>query len=250
MKKITDYLKELGLTEIEAELYQGLLETGPTTVMGLSELTKIKRITVHFNVENLIKKGLVTQTIHGSRRQIMSEPPEKLKYLIEQKLDHLKNIQTKYPDFLNTIKSIHPQTRKEVEIKYYEEMESVMHIYNEALKAKEFRAYVNTEKLHEVFTDNMNLFIKTHSKRHNMYVWEIMQTSPEAQRYISLMPKKRYYYKLIPEGMNLSIIDYMIFDGKVAIVNIEKYTTGILISNEHYYNNAKALFNFVWQMLP
>lgn len=250
MKKITDYLQELGLTQTEALLYEGLLEIGPTTVMELAERTSIKRITTHFNINNLIEKGLVAQTIQGTRRQIVAEPPERLEYLIEQQFDRVKNIQTKYPDFLNTISTIHPQKSKEVEVRYYEGQESVMHIYKEALRAKEFRAYVNPQKLHEVFTDNMSLFIETHKKRQDMYVWEIMENSPEARKYIKNMPKKRYYYKFIPERMSLSIIDYLMFDGKVAIVNLEKHTTGILISNEHYYNNAVALFKFVWQMLP
>lgn len=249
IKKITDYLFELGLSEIEATLYQGLLETGSTTVMELARHTGMKRITVHFNVENLIQKGLVVQTIQGARRQIIAEPPERLEYLIDEQFDKAKNLQAKFPDFLNTIHMIHPQRSKEVKIKYYEGKESVIHIYDEALKAKEFRAYVNPEELHKVFTTNMDSFIQTHKKRKDMQVWEIMENSPEAQEYIKLMPKERYYYKLIPKGISLSIIDYMMFDGKVAIVNLEKHATGILISNENYYNSAKAIYNLVWQML-
>lgn len=250
IKKITDYLEEVGLTEIEAILYQGLLETGPTTVMELAEHTGIKRITVHFNIENLIQKGLVVQTVQGARRQIIAEPPERLEYLIDQQFDKTKTLKTKFPDFINTVHTIHPQKSQDVEIKYYEGKESVMHIYEEALKAKEFRAYVNPEELHRVFTSNMELFIEAHKRRKNMNVWEIMEDSPEAEQYIKNIPKERYYYKLVPKGISLSIIDYMMFDGKVAIVNLEKHnTTGILISNESYYNSAKAIYNLVWQML-
>ena len=73
MKKITDYLQELGLTEIEAAVYQGLLETGPTTVKNLADHIGIKRITTHFNVESLIEKGLIIQTKSGTKRQIIAE---------------------------------------------------------------------------------------------------------------------------------------------------------------------------------
>lgn len=250
IKKITDYLKELGLTEIEAILYQGLLETGPTTVMELAEHVGIKRITAHFNIKNLIEKGIVTQTIQGVRRQIVAEPPERLEYLIVKKEQEVKRIRDDFSPILQTISTLsHTNPSEDLQIKYYEGKQSVMHIYEEALKAKEFRAYVNPQKLHEVFTDNMNLFIETHKRRKDMYVWEIMGNSSEARNYIKKMPKERYCYKLIPEGLDLSIIDYMMFDGKVSIVTLEKHATGILISNEHYYNNAKALYEFVWQML-
>ncbi|MBI3366121.1 hypothetical protein HY041_00640, partial [Candidatus Roizmanbacteria bacterium] len=160
--------------------------------------------------------------------------------------------QVGFPDFLSTIKAVSPQApkSKEVEIKYYEGKQAVNHIYEEGLNAKEFRAYVNCHELSKVFPENENRFLEAHNKKNDMNIWEIMENSPEAREYIKKIPKKRYYHKFIPEGMNLSIIDYIIFDGKVAIVNLEKHTTGVLISNEHYYNNAKALFEFVWQMLP
>jgi len=35
MKKLTDYLEQLGLTPVEAKIYESLLETGPTSVMDL-----------------------------------------------------------------------------------------------------------------------------------------------------------------------------------------------------------------------
>lgn len=252
MKKVTDYLQELGLTEIEALVYQGLLETGPTTVMDLAEHAGIKRITAHFNIENLIKKGLVTQSVQGSRRQILAELPNKLEYLIEQQLDKAKNISNKFPDFLKTVETMYPKlhTKKEVAIKYYEGKQAVMHIYEEALKAKEFRAYVTNKELLKVFPINHDLFVNTFKKRKEMQIWEIMDDSPEARLYINKMQQEnRFHYKFIPKDVNLSIIDYMIFDGKVAIVNFERKVTGILISNERYYNNAKALYGFVWQML-
>lgn len=252
MKKITDYLQKLGLTEVQAILYQGLLEIGPTTVMELAEHVDIKRITAHFNIKNLIEKGLVTQTIRGARRQIMAEPPERLEYFVKQKLDAVNNLQGRFPDFLDIIHTSFPkvQTRKNVEIKYYEGKQAVMHIYKEALKAKEFRAYVTNKELLKVFPINHDLFAETFKKRKEMQIWEIMDDSPEARLYINKMPQEnRFHYKFIPKDVNLSIIDYMIFDGKVAIVNFEKKVTGILIINERYYNNAKALYGFVWQML-
>ncbi len=251
MKKIQDYLIDLGLTEIEAKLYQGLLETGPTTVKKLSDHVGIKRITAHFNVESLISKGLITQTIAGSRRQILVESSDRLKYFLDKKIDSTNNLLNRFPDFLKTVSSLRSgiNHNKEVEIKYYEGRNAVNQIYINALISNEFRAYVNCRELARVFPENVDLFLKTHRKRKNMVVWEIMEYSIESRSYIKKMPKERYSYKIIPKGINLSVIDYMIFDGKVAIVNLENNTTGIVISNEHYYQNAKSIYQFVWQML-
>ena len=252
MKKLQDYLLQLGLSELEAKLYEGLLELGPTTVQYLSNHVGVKRITTHFNVESLIQKGLVTETRSGTRRQIIAEQPERLGYLVEQKIESAKKLQEKLPDILDTIQTALPESKASgsVEIKYYKGKQSVKLIYDESLKAKEFRAYVNCKQLSMVFPVNVDLFVKTHKERKEMRIWEIMEQSPESFDYANKMPKERYLCKFVPNGMNLSVIDYMMFDGKVAIVDLKEETSGMVIDNFNYYTSAKAIFEFVWQMLP
>jgi sugar-specific transcriptional regulator TrmB len=252
MKKITDYLEQLGLSKIEAQLYQGLLEMGKTTIMELANHIGMKRITAHFNIESLIKKGLVIQTMEGARRYIIAEPPERFGYLVEQKLEYVKHLQEKLPDIIQTIGSNFPKANvsEDIEIKYYKGKDSVKVIYDEVLRAKEIRAYVNALEVAKIFPENMKIFIETHNKRKNMKIWEIMNKSPKAQDYAEQMAEGRYFYKFIPEYLDLSVVDYMIYDGKVAIVNIKERATGLIISNQDYYDNAKAIFDFVWKMLP
>lgn len=139
MKKITDYLQELGLTELESLLYQGLLETGQTTIMELAEHTGIKRITVHFNIENLIKKGLVTQSIQGSRRHIKAEPPERLHYLIEQKDFNLENLKKNFSEVENSLKKLIPShvAQSNMEVKFFQGKKQIQRLYDEILKTKE-----------------------------------------------------------------------------------------------------------------
>lgn len=251
MKKLTDYLEELGLSELEAKLYEGLLETGPTSVMGLAEHVGINRITTHFNLRNLIEKGLVIETRKGTRRHILPEPPERLKYLVDQKLEETEKLKQNFPNILQTINLAFPKIEKKenIEIRYYKGKKGVMNIYNETLKAKEFRSYVNCSKLHHAFPGNIRLFLETHKERKDMVMWEIMENSIATRRFLKLIPKERYYYRIIPENLDLSLIDYMIFDGKVAIIDLTEDISGIMISNINYYNNAKAIFKLVWQVL-
>ena len=103
MKIVQDYLQELGLSEIEAKLYQGLLEKGPSTAMELATHVGLKRITVHFNIESLIQKGLVTESREGARRQIVAEPPERLKYLLDQRFESIKSLRDKFTSIVTVI---------------------------------------------------------------------------------------------------------------------------------------------------
>jgi sugar-specific transcriptional regulator TrmB len=255
MIKISEYLKKLGLTEIETKLYLGLLTHGPSTIKDLAEYTGLNRVTTHFQVNNLISKGLANEQKRAARRQIVAESPEKLTYLIDQQEKNVSKLKEGFPDFLKTVSRGLPHstsTDQEVEVKFYKGQQGVQLIYDDVLRCHELRAYVNANEIAKVFPDNVKLFMDAHNKREDMFVWEIMNkpTVFDYTKYTVGMDKKRHFVKFVPGTIDLSIIDYMIYDDKVAIVNIRDNPTGLIIINKDYYENAKALFNFVWAMLP
>ncbi len=255
MKKIIDFLYALGLTDIEASLYQGLLETGPTTIMGLSQHTGIKRITTHFNIENLITKGLVTQIVQGARRQIMAEPPERLEYLVDNKFAEAKELQSRFPDFIKTVESIHsnfPHGEK-TEVKYYEGKEGVMSLYKESIKCDEYYSYAYLDRYYEIFPDTNNMWNKAFTDNPKREVWDILIDSPLARK-VAKETSNRYHAKFISKtkylrGFNFS--DYIIFDSKLAIVQLDnKNISATLIHSKHIALTLKAIHRTMWELLP
>ncbi len=255
MKKVEDYLEQLGLTQIEAKIYQGLLKFGPTTVKDLADHVDLNRVTTHFQVNNLINKGLVVQLKKAARRQVAAETPERLQYLIEQKEKQTKQLRDDFPDFLKTLQGSLPHSQskdEEVEVKYYKGKQGCQQIYEDVLKANEIRAYVNGKEITKVFPGNIKLFTDAHNDNKNMLLWEIMNNLKgfDNSTYSLKMAPGRYFAKYVPATINLSVLDYMIYDGKVAIVNIKENPTGMIIVNKEYYENAKAIFDLIWNMLP
>jgi len=253
MKKTTDYLISLGLTKIEAVIYEGLLQTGPTTIKDLSEFLNIKRITTHFNVEGLIERGLIIQTMNGARRRIVAENPQKINYLVEQKEKNIKQLKDDFPDFIKTLEYVSPgkpPPSMKAEVKYYEGKNSVRLVYKDIVKANEIRSYVNSIEINRIFPENFSLFSKAHEQNKQMKMWEIIKKPPEIKTYIDSMDLSRYFIKIVPKTINLSIIDNLIYDDKVAIINVKKNPTAIVITNKEYYENSKAIFDFVWEMIP
>lgn len=255
LKRIIDYLIKLGLSEKEAKIYRSLLSTGPTTVLRLANYTGIKRITVHFNIENLIKKGLVSQIKERGRRKLIAEFPESLKYLLEKKEEETKKLKDELPEiishFYKSIPSLYSSNR--IEAKYYEGKDGVSLIYKEALRAKEIRSYVNISMIYKMFPENPQLFPES-LERHNLKMWEIVEDSVVSRNYIKQVVSKSqtYYYKFFPEDFDQSIFfDYMIFDGKVGIISGErKIPSGVLISHQNIYLTSKLIFDMFWKLLP
>ncbi len=250
MKKIIDYLQKLGLTEIEAILYQGLLELGPTTIMELAQHTGIKRITAHFNIKNLIENGLVAQTIHGSRRQITAEPPERLEYLIEKKERQIQSIRNDFFPLLQTISTLsHSKGGEDIQVKYYEGLNAVRPIYREILNAKKIYAFVNFTKIQSVFPENPELFQKALESDPNREFWDIFEASKETRK-LAIKSDKRHHFCFFPPNVTFSDFDFMVFDNKVALVYLNQEKPYAIIS----YSPAmaagfKAIHSIVWKVL-
>lgn len=251
MKKVNDFLQQLGLSEIEANLYQGLTELGQTTIKDLADHVGIKRITTHFNIERLIEKGLVVQTKNGQKRNILAEKPEKLADLVDQKVNSTLLLKQQFPAVLQDLQAIGQSTGKvaDTQIKYYEGKNGVRSIYQEVVKATELCSYVNISRIAEMFPENPQLFPENVEKGH-LHMREIIEDSPISREYIKNTNPARYQYKFFPKQWNISLFDYMIFDGKIAMISGDENLSGIIIVNESLHRNAHVLFEMMWNMLP
>jgi sugar-specific transcriptional regulator TrmB len=253
MKQVNEYLKQLGLSDIESKLYLGLLETGSTTVMELANHVGIKRITAHFNVENLIQKGLVTETRKGARRQIVAEDPEKLQVLLDEKEISLRQLKNILPNVIQTITRELPkksQTAEDVNVRYYEGKKGVKTIYEEVLSAQEVRSYVNLDKVYGIFPENVELFMTAMKENKDLKIWEIVEKSNTAERNTGMWAQSdQYRFKFAPENLHLYAADVMIYDGKVAVVNVTENASGVIFVNKDFYETSKNIFDFLWGII-
>jgi len=250
---VIDYLIKIGFSSIEAKIYQSLLVLGAATVKEISDYSGINRITVHFNVERLIEKGIISQSKKGSKRLIYIESPDKIKQIIDQKINLFRQYQDNLPKIIDFIKRHYTfvdQNTKKIELKYFLGKKEVAQIYNDILKAKELRSYVNLKSVAEVFPNNLKLFVLGMKRNPNLKFWEIVEDSEIARKETKIFAKNpRYQYK-ITSAINLSSADVMIFDGKVVVVNLKKEISATLFYNNEYYFMSKEIFDFVWRMIP
>lgn len=253
MQKIFKFLSEkFQLSDNEITIYLRLLELQNATVLQLAKSTEINRITVHGYINNLIDKGLVSQSISKSRRILIPESPERFKSILEQKKSEIFEMEKELPSILNSLNGFipRPTESKDVSFKFYESKKSVHLIYEDVLKSDEIRAYVNTVEIVNIFPENIDLFTSAHRKNKKMQIWEILNTFNRMEDYVGGMDKNRYHYKFAPTNINIPTLDYLIYNGKVAIINIKEDPYGLVIENKDYHDNAKSIFDFIWQVIP
>src|SRR5258708_1314756 len=266
MLNITEYLEQLNFAPLEAKLYITLLETGPVTVRQLAEIAGKNRATGYLHVNQLIEKGLVIRVVKGSRKLIAALPPTtSLKHLLEQILQEkaqnmeamVKDMRKLLPDISKTLAGSYMPMHDidDAEIKFYKGRNGVRKIYEEALQAKELRSYFNMATMNDTLPENFIVFANALKKNKSIKIFEILEDSllsreKQASFQIQKENNERYFYKFFPKEIKLSAADTLIYDGKVAIVNVGNQITGVVLQNTDFFNNLKELFDFNWKMLP
>lgn len=251
---ILQYLDELDLSETEAQLYLKLLETGQISVRDLAQTTGLKRTTAYLHVDLLVEKGLVMKIVKGSQKQVAANPPaESLEYLVTKKLETATAMKSKFPIMIQELTKSIPQGTEigNAEIKYYKGKSGIRKIYEEALHAQELKSYVNIAIISELMPENSILFSDALTNTHGPEIYEIIDGSNRSKEYVKKYNEySRYHYKFLPENIKLSTADTLVYDDKVAIINVSEKMTGVIFKNNDYYNNSRELFDFVWNMLP
>lgn len=253
MKKIRDFLTNLGLTETEINIYVKLLEVGRCSVSEIARTLEMNRVTAHFTIQGLIDKGLITHVKEGRSRELTAQPPEALQYLIERKDKEIKSLHEQFTGALPLLSGLMPnnqQSSTNFDVKFFHGATGVKAIYRDVLKASELRSYVNVEKIFAFFPENAESFTAATQKK-QLKMWEIIEDSSITRKDIQLNNPEQYHYKFFPKDWQHSnIFDYMIFDGKIAMIAGEKEPSGILVMNDGLFENAVALFDLLWRLLP
>lgn len=250
MDRTIELIEQLGLTNLEALIYTTLLYQGAATASSLSQRLPTNRVTLHFTLKNMQKKGLIRSENKGNKKNLHAAPLQAIQDLLSQHKQTVSDIE-QHADLVIT--SLHEMASTALpadtfSVKSYYGKHSVKKVYDEILKAREMRAFVS-ETLDYYFPENPELFITTHNRRTDFYIWEIMNEHPDNEAYAKKMNQERYWYKLFPK--HLDIIDYLLYDGKIAYIDAESKdidsVMAFVIENDNIYNNAKLLFDFVWK---
>lgn len=250
-KPIKNFLIDFGLTDKEIMIYLTLLKTGPNTIMNLARETNIKRSTTHNTVEELIKKGLVSQTNYGERRMVVAEDPKKLEFLMEQKKWEMRKLEDNMPDIVKGIYDLVPKAKENtrVSVKYYQGKEEIKGIYEQTLQADHVYSFVNMDKYYEIFPDPIGLQQKALKSNQNREVWDIVVDSPKA-REVTQKGYSRYNFKFVSSEIYFSGFDFLIFGDQVAMIQLDpEEPIGIYIESKAIADGLRALHQTMWQLL-
>lgn len=237
-------LKNIGLSEIEADVYVSALQFGKALPSDLAKKAGVKRGTLYKYLPKLKALGLFSETIVGKRKYLVAEDP---KVYLERKQNELKNFEETIPELrllLNTAQ-IKPK------ISFYEGLNGIKKLYMETLKEKKpILEFVSLENIHpEIEFHSRNYYIPQRINRQIpikiLVSGEVsselikLKTSSWELREVKVIDKEKFPIPL----------DCYIYGNNVAFALYRKDSepVGIVVHSIEISTLMRSIFSFLWE---
>lgn len=127
-------LKELGLSQKEAQIYLVSLQIGPSSIFTLSRAANMHRPMVYKLVDQLIVKAVMKTSLDGKRRVYLAVNPKDLIQII-------KNKETALIDVLPELLALASSGSKRAKVLYFEGRNRLKNLFRTGLEAKSKTMY-------------------------------------------------------------------------------------------------------------
>lgn len=236
---IKEALRELRLTQREAEIYTELLGLEHASPASLARKTGLKRSTLYLDLESLRRKKLIGLSIRGKRTVYVAEPPTHLLTSIRQQ----EKTALELMPFLTALanrKAGKPQVR------FYDDPKDIHRVWvNETFNAKRNDYIAHYAETLKEFAD---LEEKYQAKINDGTIQEIRELTPFTPEAVTIAVRhvtKKRPIRILPKGMRFDV-DISLWDNKTAIYsNSGKYM--LVIDDLAIAQSYRTLIDITWQ---
>lgn len=242
------YLKEIGLSEKEAEVYLALLEGDSFSILEIAKKTKINRTTIYPVIKSLAEKGLVSETTTNTKVHYQAESPDRLETYIERQKILLEENSKKMKDVIPQLKSVQRETGERPVVKYFEGKEGIISVNEDLFKDPEQqeKAYMIYSKdlVDEVFKRDETIKFKT--KRIDQKIKGVsIYTYKNGE-----IPSDETSTRLKIDGNKYPInCDISIYKDKIRIATLKKNLSGIYIQSADLAETLKSLVRLIHSLV-
>lgn len=244
-------LKQLGLNEKEAAVYEASLTLGPATVQQISQKSKIARATTYLIIDSLKRKQLAYEIKEPIKTLVGVEPPAQLSRLLDEKEQEIHIQRHLLQQVLPQLSAVQAAKGRPPIIRFYEGVNGIKTIRSEMVRgsaksgtwdsivpADEVVAAFGPEALH----DRERIARKIHSR--TIYATDAEELRKELQKTAKedLSERKFISVKRFPGASG-----FVIFDQRLAVGTFANGGGAVLIDSPSIVMMMEAIFNTMWR---
>jgi len=243
-----DILKNAGLTNVQTEIYEFLLNNGEFKASILARNIKRPRGVVYKGLDELIELGLVEKRDDKDMISVFrAEHPSKLEQMYINKEASIKRNKKLFIDTLPNLISAYNITLNKPGIKFYEGLEGVKKVINDTLTAKDvIYTYADAEAVVK-YIDKINQeYVKKRDKL-NIQKKMILIDSSFTRNYLKDYHRQTTDMRFIDHKLFPFNSVMQIYDGKISYITLsDKSMIGVIIQDPSIYQMHKSIFEFNW----
>ncbi|MBP6974730.1 MAG: hypothetical protein KBB54_02180 [Candidatus Pacebacteria bacterium] len=236
----SDFLKQVGLSESEIQVYMSLLSSGESLIMDISKKTGLHRPAVYRAVEGLSEKGLIKNASKGKRLTYIAESPDHLEILF-------KNIEQTFFNKIEDLHKMYETSKTKLIVSMSEGEDAIRDTYSDVIHTLEKdETYYRYSSIHN--------FLK---KKYIPKDYQQVRDKKRLERLVITGSKNTSHTKLlgrsiktIPADFDLfqDEINVIIYKDKVAIIDYPSKTT-VTIKHKKFAEFQKKLFKLLYSKL-
>jgi sugar-specific transcriptional regulator TrmB len=246
-------LKRLELDNEAVKTYLHLLEVGPTTASQLAKQLNIPRPSIYGFINRLEEKGLITESKNLADVKVFTaEPPEKIKFLFEQKIEDLKKQENLYEQLLpELIDRKLPYSVPNFQL--FKGKEGVKHALKDALLYSNLQTYSYwpISDIIEVVSDEFLWWLNKERIKNNLAIKTIWPRSKaidlNTHPYMGVGEEMKREIRIAPKNVDFSM-GYWIYGRKVMFISSKGEGFGCIIESPELVEMLLSQYMVLWEM--
>lgn len=249
---------QIGLNELEAEIYEFLILNGESSVVDIIKGTNIKKGMIYVGIESLNKKKLVTKRMLRPKNpnirnktkiaHLNPDHPEKLLSIIKTREDEIKTTKNNFEANLNTIISTFNRSSGKPGMQIFEGTEGIKKVLADSLTATEIiRTYADMEAI-VTYLGKINTDYAKKRDKLNIKKRALILDSPFSRDYLKQYHKETTDIRFIKEDEYPFKSVMQIYDNKISYINFAPdVKIGVIIHDPEIYKMNCAIFEHAWR---
>ena len=241
-------LKELGLTELEINLYTVSLTLGPSPINKIAESMHVSRPNVYKIIQGLQSHGLVKSSDKGKySRTFMVEPPTTILEKLRQKKNDIAVLDNDFVSELPNLLAIYHQGETPTKIKILRGKEQYLKVFEQSLEeAKSEIQYFGSadDFINFISWESELAWMKKRIKKDILIKILVLPTETSKNLKEKDIKEKRETRFL--HDMEAFYASFQLFSNKVIIFQ-PKASLAVLIEDEYIVNMLKGVFDKLWK---